>query len=101
MRNSFIGLLDFKGLNSNLRGPGDIELRPLPALSEYKLDTHSYFSFTLIGVLFFNSCLGEPTFTCPSSEGFFPIPNTCGSDYYVCVSGSPYVSVSLLCKITS
>lgn len=36
-----------------------------------------------------------PTFTCPTNEGFFPIPGTCGPDYYVCVSGSPYVSVSL------
>ncbi|XP_046450875.1 integumentary mucin C.1-like [Daphnia pulex] len=33
-----------------------------------------------------------PTFTCPTNEGFFPIPGACGPDYYVCVSGSPYVS---------
>ncbi|XP_032778333.2 chondroitin proteoglycan 2 [Daphnia magna] len=32
------------------------------------------------------------TFTCPTPEGFYPIPGTCSSDFYVCVSGSPYVS---------
>nr|CAH0110264.1 unnamed protein product [Daphnia galeata] len=32
------------------------------------------------------------TFSCPTSEGFYPIPGTCGSDFYVCVSGSPYIS---------
>ncbi|XP_046650210.1 probable endochitinase isoform X3 [Daphnia pulicaria] len=32
------------------------------------------------------------TFTCPTSEGFYPIPGTCGSDFYVCVSGSPSIS---------
>lgn len=34
-----------------------------------------------------------PTFNCPTAEGFYAIPNTCDADYYVCVSGSPYVSV--------
>ncbi len=36
-----------------------------------------------------------PTFICPTNEGFYAIPGTCGPDYYVCVSGSPYVSVCL------
>ncbi|KAK4020615.1 hypothetical protein OUZ56_002579 [Daphnia magna] len=34
----------------------------------------------------------QPTFNCPTPDGFFAIPNTCTGDYYVCVSGSPYVS---------
>lgn len=31
-------------------------------------------------------------FTCPTSEGFYAIPGTCGSEYYICVLGSPYVT---------
>ncbi|XP_046443564.1 chitin-binding domain protein cbd-1-like isoform X1 [Daphnia pulex] len=30
-----------------------------------------------------------PSFTCPSAEGFFPVPATCGSDYFICVGGNP------------
>lgn len=32
------------------------------------------------------SCYVSP-FTCPSTEGFFPVPGACESNYYVCVSG--------------
>lgn len=32
-------------------------------------------------------------FDCPTSNGFFAIPDTCGSEYYACVDGSPYVEV--------
>ena len=35
----------------------------------------------------------EP-FICPTDEGFFAIPGTCSSDYYVCIKGVPYVSVN-------
>ena len=38
-------------------------------------------------------------FTCPTLEGFYAIPDTCSSDYYVCVSGSPYVSVIKTCTL--
>lgn len=34
---------------------------------------------------------GNNTWACPGNEGNYPIPGTCGSDYYVCISGSPYV----------
>ncbi|EFX88745.1 hypothetical protein DAPPUDRAFT_311082 [Daphnia pulex] len=30
-------------------------------------------------------------FTCPTPEGFYPIPGACSADYFICVSGSPYV----------
>lgn len=36
----------------------------------------------------------DQPFSCPASEGFFAIPNTCGSDFYVCVSGAVYVDVT-------
>ena len=36
---------------------------------------------------------GGGGFDCPTSNGFFPIPGTCGSDYYACVNGSPYFAV--------
>ena len=47
----------------------------------------------LQGSSFIIKPLAETNFTCPTSECFFHIPNTCGADYYVCVLGSPYVSV--------
>lgn len=34
-------------------------------------------------------------FTCPSSSGFYPVPESpCSNLYYTCISGVPYMSVS-------
>lgn len=37
-------------------------------------------------------------FTCPSSEGFFPVPGTCESNYYICVSGIASLTVRIKCE---
>nr|SVE73492.1 EOG090X04G3 [Daphnia atkinsoni] len=67
----------------------DCGVRKRPIASEQTTDTTMKTTTTL-------SCNtippNEPTFNCPTPDGFFAIPNSCTGDYYVCISGSPYVS---------
>ena len=36
----------------------------------------------------------DEDFKCPSSGGFYPVPGQCTNQYYTCLDGIAYVSVS-------